>query len=126
MKGRFVAVEPVWITLSGVRATGFHGVLPAETRDGQEFLVDVRYLTPVDLSRDELAGTVSYAEVAELVVRHITGEPLQLIETLAGRIADEVLAIEPVTSVEVVVHKPHAPIPVPFSDVTITVIRSKS
>ena len=121
-----MALEPVWITLTGVRATGFHGVLPEETRDGQEFLVDVRWQTGVDLSRDELAGTVNYAEVAELVVRHITGDPVQLIETLAGRIADDILAIDPVSTVEVVVHKPHAPIPVPFTDVTITVIRSKS
>ncbi|MGA4668916.1 dihydroneopterin aldolase [Propionibacteriaceae bacterium Y1923] len=120
-----MAAEPVWITLTGVRATGFHGVLPEETRVGQEFIVDVQLETAVDLTRDELDGTVNYAEVAETVVRHITGEPLQLIETLAGRIADDIASIDAVTTVEVVVHKPHAPIPVPFTDVTITVIRSK-
>ncbi|MGA4506373.1 dihydroneopterin aldolase [Propionibacteriaceae bacterium G1746] len=121
-----MATEPVWITLSGVRGTGFHGVLPEERRDGQEFIVDVRIETEVDLQADDLAGTVNYAEVAQLVADRITGEPFQLIETLAGRIADDILAREAVTTVEVVVHKPSAPIPVPFSDVTITVIRSKS
>ena len=118
--------EPVWITLNGVRGTGFHGVLPEERRDGQEFLVDVRLEAVVDVSTDDLDDTVNYAEIAERAITHITGEPLQLIETLAGRIADNVLSMDRVTTVEVVVHKPHAPIPVPFTDVTITVIRSKS
>ena len=120
-----MTTEPVWIALSGVRATGFHGVLPEERRDGQEFVVDVRLETRVDTSADELSGTMNYAEVAQLVVDHITGEPVRLIETLAARIADDLSAIDGVDTVEVIVHKPQAPIPVPFTDVTLTVIRSK-
>lgn len=121
-----MTAEPVWISLTGVRATGFHGVLKHERADGQDFIVDVRIECEVDLHADDLAGTVNYAEVAELVTAHITGEPVQLIETLAGRIADDITRMPNARTVEVVVHKPQAPIPVPFNDVAVTVIRSKS
>lgn len=121
-----MATEPMWISLTGVKATGYHGVLEFERRDGQEFLVDVRLEVEVDLAADDLTGTVNYAEVADKVVTHISGEPFQLIETLAGRIADDLAAMPGVATVEVVVHKPQAPIPVPFTDVAVTVIRSKS
>lgn len=121
-----MADEPVVITLTGVRATGRHGVLESERREGQEFLVDLRLETEVDLAADDLAGTVNYAEVAQKAVDHVSATPYDLIETLAGRIADTVVSLERVQRVEVTVHKPHAPIPVPFTDVAVTVIRSKS
>ena len=115
------------ISLAGVRARGFHGVLPEEKVQGQEFVVDV--LLDVDLSRaagtDDLAHTVSYAEVAADVVALIEGPSLDLIETLAGRIADAVLARPLVEAVEVTVHKPQAPVGVPFGDVAVTVRRER-
>ena len=115
------------IRIDGIRATGFHGVLPEEREQGQEFIVDV------DLSgdfgraprSDDLAHTVNYAAVAERVVAEIEGEPVKLIETLAARIGDACLAVSPlISSVFVTVHKPHAPIPVPFGDVTVSISRS--
>ncbi|WP_203568936.1 dihydroneopterin aldolase [Aestuariimicrobium ganziense] len=118
-------VEPVWITLTGLRAVGHHGVYEHERRDGQEFVVDLRLEVAVDTSADQIEGTVHYGEVAEAVVADVTGSPVDLIETLAGRIADTCLAFEPVTTVEVVVHKPQAPITVAFDDVSVSLVRSR-
>ena len=115
------------ISLCGVRARGFHGVLAHEKVEGQDFVVDV--LLDVDLSRaagtDDLAHTVSYAEVAADVVALIEGGSLDLIETLASRIADTTLARPLVEAVEVTVHKPQAPVGVPFGDVAVTVRRER-
>lgn len=115
------------IRLSGVRARGFHGVFPHERRDGQDFVVDV--VLSVDLSRagatDDLRHTVHYGEVAADVVALVEGEPHDLIETLADRIASAVLARPLVEAVEVTVHKPQAPVGVPFGDVEVVVRRTK-
>ncbi|WP_153397751.1 2-amino-4-hydroxy-6-hydroxymethyldihydropteridine diphosphokinase [Ornithinicoccus halotolerans] len=121
-------VEPDLIQLRGVTATGHHGVLAHERRDGQPFVVDLDLA--VDLRRaaatDELADTVSYAEVAAAVVRVVEGPPLDLIEALAGRVADTVLAAHPpVQAVTVTVHKPQAPVGVAFDDVTVRLRRER-
>lgn len=111
------------ITLRGVTARGYHGVLDHERRDGQPFVVDVTLeldLQPAAES-DDLNRTVDYGALAEAIVADITGEPLNLIETLAGRIAATCLANELVDAVSVTVHKPEAPIEVPFDDVAVTV-----
>jgi dihydroneopterin aldolase/2-amino-4-hydroxy-6-hydroxymethyldihydropteridine diphosphokinase len=115
------------IVLTGVRAVGYHGVLPEERRDGQEFVVDV--VVETDLrpagESDDLADTVSYAQVANDVVRRVTGDPYSLIEALAGRIAADVLARDRVEAVEVVVHKPQAPVGHEFGDVAVSVRRER-
>lgn len=116
------------ISLTGVRATGYHGVFPEERRDGQPFIADLVLFTDLRpaAATDDLTLTAHYGEVAERVVEVITGEPLNLIEALAGRIADAVLAGFPVLSaVEVTVHKPKAPITVEFGDVAVTVHRER-
>jgi dihydroneopterin aldolase/2-amino-4-hydroxy-6-hydroxymethyldihydropteridine diphosphokinase len=115
------------IVLTGVSATGYHGVLEHERREGQTFVVDVTMdvdLAPAGAS-DDLADTVSYAEVAGDVVALIEGEPLDLIESLAERIARSVLARPLVEAVEVVVHKPQAPVGHPFTDVAVRVRRER-
>lgn len=113
------------IALTGVRAFGYHGVLPEERRDGQEFIIDVVLHAELrEAGRtDDLAHTINYADVAIAISDCITGEPLNLIEALAQRIADRLLAMDRVSMVEVVVHKPSAPIPVPFADVSVSVVR---
>jgi dihydroneopterin aldolase/2-amino-4-hydroxy-6-hydroxymethyldihydropteridine diphosphokinase len=113
------------IVLEGVSATGYHGVLDFEKRDGQSFVVDVTLeldLGPAGRS-DDLARTVNYAEVAADVVRRITGPSFDLIERLAEVIAGDVLGRELVEAVEVTVHKPEAPVGQQFSDVRVTVRR---
>lgn len=116
------------VALHGLRARGHHGVLPREREEGQTFVVDVDMGvdTRAAAAGDDLARTVHYGIVAEEVTAVVTGEPVDLIETLAQRIADVCLAHEAVAEVRVVVHKPDAPITVPFDDVTITIQRSRA
>jgi dihydroneopterin aldolase len=116
------------IRLVGLRAFGHHGVYPAERRDGQEFLVDVTAwldLAPA-AADDDLAKTVNYGALAEAIVRAVERDPVDLIETVAQRCADVVLAYETVERVEVTIHKPGAPISVPFADVEVTVVRDRT
>lgn len=113
------------IALTGIRAFGHHGVFDHERREGQEFVVDATLF--VDTARaaasDDVLHTVHYGEVAERIVSIVAGEPVDLIETLAARIAGELLADRRVRMVAVTVHKPRAPITVPFSDVSVTIRR---
>lgn len=115
------------ISVRGLRARGRHGVLAAERELGQEFVVDVTLFldTAPAAAEDDLARTVDYGALAQDLVKVVEGEPVNLIETLAGRLADVCLTREPVTSAEVSVHKPAAPIPLPFDDVVVTIIRSR-
>ncbi|MGB3827160.1 MAG: 2-amino-4-hydroxy-6-hydroxymethyldihydropteridine diphosphokinase [Ornithinimicrobium sp.] len=116
------------ISLTGVRAFGHHGVLDIERREGQDFVVDIA----VDLDAstpgvsDDVADTVNYAEVAADVVAIIEGEPRNLIERVAADIADRVLSSYLlVERVQVTLHKPQAPVGVPFDDVSIRVERHR-
>jgi 7,8-dihydroneopterin aldolase/epimerase/oxygenase len=116
------------ISLLGLRAFGRHGVFDHERRDGQEFVVDaVLWLdTQAAAAADDLALTVDYGAVAARLAAIVSGKPVALIETLADRLADACLSAEQaVREVEITVHKPHAPLPVPFRDVTVTVRRSR-
>ncbi|MCR2802076.1 MULTISPECIES: dihydroneopterin aldolase [unclassified Microbacterium] len=115
------------IAVTGIRAFGRHGVYPDERRDGQEFVADVVLSldTRGAAATDDVADTVHYGELAEEVAAILAGEPVDLLETLAARIADAVLARRPVQQVRVTVHKPAAPIAVAFSDVSVTITRGR-
>lgn len=116
------------VAVHGIRARGFHGVLPDERRDGQDFVADVVMTidTRPAAASDDLNLTVDYAGVAADVVGVLSGEPVDLIETVAARIADAVLQRERVQAVEVTVHKPQAPVGVPFSDVSVSIQRTRT
>ena len=114
------------ISIEGLSGFGHHGVFPEERRDGQRFVVDVELGLEVETHCDDLGRTVNYAEVAVAVVAEIEGEPCQLIETLAGRIADRCLTQPLVQRVRVTVHKPEAPVPHEFTDISVTITRSRS
>jgi dihydroneopterin aldolase len=115
------------ISLTGLRVFGRHGVFDHEKRDGQEFVVDIRvWLDLADAARtDDLKHTVHYGELAELAAGIVGGEPYDLIETVAGKIADEVMKDERLHGVEVTIHKPSAPIPLTFDDVAVTIRRTR-
>src|SRR5690625_2541984 len=114
------------IRLVGLGGIGRHGVLPEERRDGQQFLVDldIHVDTTAAAAHDDLSRTVDYAAVAGEVNAIIEGEPLNLIETLAARIADAVLNHGGVRAVGVTVHKPEAPLGLPFTDVQVQIHRT--
>ncbi len=116
------------ITLTGVRATGHHGVLEDERRDGQEFVVDVVLRLPLGpaAASDDVADTVHYGELAERIVSAVERDPVDLIETLAERIAQDILTDPRVAATTVTVHKPQAPISVPFDDVSVTIHRERA
>ena len=114
------------IEIKGIKSFGYHGVLETEKVTGQDFYVDV--VLEVDLSRasvsDDVADTINYAEVTDLVVREITGDPVSLIEKLAGNIADRIKATYPqAATVSVTVHKPQAPVNAQIKDISVTINR---
>jgi dihydroneopterin aldolase len=115
------------IELRGLRARGSHGVLAFERAQGQDFLVDA--VLELDLgpaaASDEVADTVHYGELAERLVAVVTGEPVNLIETLAGRLVAVCLEDPRVGAATVTVHKPQAPIPHAFTDVSVTLRRAR-
>jgi dihydroneopterin aldolase len=119
--------HPDRVTLRGLRVRGHHGVFEHERRDGQDFVVDLALGldTRPAAAGDDLTRTVHYGVLAEQVAAVVAGEPVDLIETLAQRIADTCLGHEVVDEVEVTVHKPDAPITVPFDDVTVTITRRR-
>lgn len=114
------------IALTGMRFYGYHGCLPEERQQGQTFLVDLsmRLSLAAAGQTDDLRQSVDYAQVFALVRGVVEGEPVQLIETVAERIAQTVLGAFPqLFSVEVTVHKPDAPIPGNFQDVAVHIVR---
>ncbi|MFI0352334.1 dihydroneopterin aldolase [Actinomadura sp. 9N407] len=115
------------IELRGLRARGRHGVLPAERELGQEFVVDVSLGldTGPAAAGDDLSRTVDYGSLASRLVAVVEGEPVNLIETLADRLAAVCLHDTAVMEAEVTVHKPGAPVPHPFTDVAVRIRRSR-
>ncbi|KOV78678.1 dihydroneopterin aldolase [Nocardia sp. NRRL S-836] len=115
------------IALTGLRVRGNHGVFEHEKRDGQEFVIDITLW--LDLSSaaatDDLTKTYHYGELAEMAAAIVGGEPCDLIETVAGRIADAAMTDTRLHAAEVTVHKPSAPIPLTFDDVSVTIRRSR-
>jgi len=114
------------IRVTGIKAFGYHGVLPHEATEGQDFIVDL--LITLDLRAaslsDDLTESINYADLAQIAHDNIVGERVQLIERLAGRIAEEISsAYSQITSVSVTVHKPHAPVTVDFEDISVTITR---
>lgn len=115
------------ITLTGLRASAFHGVLEQERRTGQVFLIDVTVYLPLKDAAvtDDLEQTIHYGDLAEQIVAAVEGDPVDLIETVAERVAAVVLAHELAVATRVTVHKPSAPISVPFDDVSVTITRGR-
>lgn len=115
------------VVLVGISATGYHGVFEHERREGQTFVADV--VVHLDTRRaaatDDLSRTVHYGVLAEQVAGVLAGEPADLVETVAERIAATALADPAVVVVDVAVHKPGAPITVPFGDVVVRIRRDR-
>ena len=115
------------LAVRGIEAVGHHGVFDFERRDGQVFRVDLVLAldTRKAAASDDLADTVDYGTLVDRVKTAIETEPVDLIEKLAQRIADLCLIDDRVRCAEVTVHKPEAPIAATFSDVALTITRSR-
>jgi dihydroneopterin aldolase len=113
------------LTLTGLRAFAHHGVFEPERVNGQEFVIDVSVWldSRAAAASDDLAETVHYGVLAEQVVGAVESDPVDLIETVAERIAAVVLSHPAVLRTRITLHKPSAPITVPFDDVSITIER---
>src|SRR5665648_467780 len=105
-----VAIDRV--RLSGISAIGYHGVLEHERREGQTFVADVvlHVDTRPAAEQDRLDLTVDYGVLAQEVVDVLIGSPADLLETVAERVAAVALEHEIVQAVDVVLHKPQAPL----------------
>jgi 7,8-dihydroneopterin aldolase/epimerase/oxygenase len=116
------------IELRGLAVRGHHGVFPEERRDGQTFVLDLTVWLDLAAAAasDELSDTLDYGALAQRAAAVLGGEPCDLIETVAGRIADDVLTDHRVRAVEVVLHKPQAPIPLQFTDVAVVLTRESA
>lgn len=116
------------IELTGLRVRGHHGVFDFERREGQDFVVDV--VLELDISvaaaSDGLADTVDYGVLAQGLASVVEGEPVNLLETLAERLATVCLADQRVAAATITVHKPQAPIRMAFADVAVTVQRGRT
>ncbi|MFZ0122296.1 MAG: dihydroneopterin aldolase [Pseudonocardiaceae bacterium] len=116
------------ITLTGLRVHGRHGVHEHERALGQEFVVDATVwldLGPAG-ETDQLSATLDYGALAQRAADIVGGQPCNLIETVAARIATDLLTDQRVQAVEVTVHKPQAPISLAFTDVSVTTHRSRN
>jgi dihydroneopterin aldolase len=115
------------IELTGLRVHGHHGVFEHERRDGQDFVVDVALEvdTRAAAASDDLARTVDYGALAQALAEVVAGDAVDLLETLAERLARVCLGDERVAAATVTVHKPQAPIPLAFDDVAVTIRRTR-
>ncbi|MCV7077348.1 dihydroneopterin aldolase [Mycobacterium szulgai] len=115
------------IELRGLTVHGYHGVYDHERVSGQRFIVDITIW--IDLAgaatSDDLTDTYDYVELAAHAAEIVAGPPRNLIETVGAEIAEHVMDDQRVHAVEVVVHKPQAPIRQTFTDVSVTTRRSR-
>ena len=118
---------PDRIAVRGLSAHAYHGVYALERERGQTFRVDavLELDTAPAAAGDDLARTVDYADLARRLHAVLAGEPVDLLETLAQRLADVCLADALIDAVEITVHKPEADLGVPVDDVTVAIRRTR-
>jgi dihydroneopterin aldolase len=115
------------LSVNGIECYGYHGVFEHERRQGQTFVVDLTLgldTTPAGRS-DDLRDTVDYGSLVAAVKQAVETDPVDLIETLAQRLADVCLRDRRVEWTRITVHKPDAPIEATFADVTLTITRTR-
>jgi dihydroneopterin aldolase len=115
------------IELRGLLVRGQHGVYEHERANGQDFVVDITvWIDLADAAEsDDLADTYDYSELARKASEIVAGPPRNLIETVGGEIADQIMDDQRVHAVEVVVHKPQAPLQQTVADVAVVTRRSR-
>jgi dihydroneopterin aldolase len=115
--------QPDQLRLTGIRIEAAHGVYDYEKQSPQPFLIDILASLRPRPASDDLATTVDYSVLAGAIAAAASENSVDLIETLAERVATTCLANGLIEEVEVTVHKPQAPLPVPTADVSVTITR---
>lgn len=120
--------RPDRIELTGLTVFAHHGVHDYERVHGQEFVVDliVEFDMRSAAESDEVTDTVDYGKLALTTVEHVRRDPVNLLETVAERVASAILTDGRIDAVEVTIHKPQAPIETAFTDVTVSIRRTQS
>src|SRR5690349_19962752 len=115
------------IAVRGISAHAHHGVYDWERERGQTFRVDavLELDTAPAAAGDDLDRTVNYAGLARALHAVLAGEPVNLLETLARRLADVCLADPLVDAVQITVHMPEADLGVPFDNVAVSILRER-
>jgi dihydroneopterin aldolase len=113
------------VRLTGMHFLAKHGVYDFERAKAQDFVVDVTCQLAARDDVDDLDTTVDYATLSSAIEADVKRDSVNLIETLAERIAATCLSHPLITRVEVTVHKPRARMPVTVADVSVTITRSK-
>ena len=116
------------LEIRGIECFGHHGVFDFERREGQVFILDLVLGLDTRLAArsDDLQDTVDYGSLVTSAKAAVENDPVDLIETLAQRIADVCLLDDRVEWAKVTVHKPDAPIDATYSDVALTITRKRS
>lgn len=127
MPGTAPSADADRLRVTGLEIFGHHGVFDSERRDGQTFVIDLELGLDVTAAAgsDDLRDTVDYGALVGSVVRAVRTDPVNLIETLAERVARICLSDPRVQWTEVTVHKPEAPIDASLADVTLTINRRR-
>lgn len=115
------------IRISGIEVLATHGVLDSEKQTAQKFLIDVELTLDLRAAgaSDRLDETVDYGELSQRTHDYVASNSFDLIERIAHGVAGLAMEYPKVEAVEVTVHKPDAPIEVPFADVSVTVSRER-
>lgn len=116
------------IFITGLALHAFHGVMPHEGKVGQTFMLDITL--DVDLSAasqsDKLADTIGYDQAVEVASKAFRAKRFRLVEAAAGAVADALLKAFPrVQSCRITIHKPHAPVAATFTDVGVSILRTR-
>lgn len=115
------------LAITGIEIFAHHGVFEHERRDGQRFVVDLvlGLGTRAAARSDDLRDTVDYGSLVGNVTAAVARDPVDLVETVAERIASVCLTDTRVEWARVTLHKPDAPIEETFGDVALTITRNK-
>lgn len=116
------------LKITGVKAFGYHGLLAEEHKNSQEFIVDVSLGTQTKKAglSDNIQHSIDYVDIVSIIINHIEGKSVMLIEALAENISQNILKIFKPKFVEVTVHKPYAPVGYQFKDISLTIHRESN
>lgn len=111
------------IKLAGIDAFGHHGVFDFEKQNGQQFLIDaeIEFDASEAIASDDVANTLNYAQLAELIKQNVESDPVDLLETLVSRVTRMLIALDPkIISVFIRITKPSAPMDSSLGKVSIS------